>query len=48
MRKMQAYVYVEKHPHQACPAAWKEGETALTPSEDMVGRVADFMTNKQD
>lgn len=48
MRKMQAYAYVEKHPHQACPAAWKEGEEALTPSEDMVGRVADFLTNKQD
>lgn len=48
MRKMQAYVYVEKHPHQACPAAWKEGEEVLTPSEDLVGRVADFLTNKQD
>ncbi|OXS29476.1 MAG: peroxiredoxin [Desulfovibrio sp. MES5] len=48
MRKMQAYVYVEKHPHQACPAAWKEGEEVLTPSEDLVGRVGDFLTNKQD
>lgn len=46
VRKMQAYVYVYKHPHQACPAAWEEGEAVLTPSEEMVGRVADFWVCK--
>ncbi|MFT4301842.1 MAG: redoxin domain-containing protein [Desulfovibrio sp.] len=47
VRKMRAYVYVDQHPHQACPAAWEEGEGVLTPSEDLVGRVADFWVNRR-
>lgn len=46
VRKMLAYTYVEANPHQACPAAWKEGEDVLTPSEKLVGCVSDFLNNK--
>lgn len=43
VRKMLAYTYVEANPHHVCPAAWKEGEDVLMPSEKLVGCVADFL-----
>ena len=43
LRKMQAYTYLYDHPHQACPAAWEEGQKVLTPSESLVGRVYDYV-----
>jgi len=42
-RKMRAYTYLHERPEQACPAAWEEGQTVLTPSEKLVGRVSDFV-----
>ena len=43
LRKMRAYVYLHERPHQACPAAWEEGQPVLTPSEKLVGCVYDFI-----
>lgn len=42
-RKMRAYTYLHTHPHQACPAAWDEGAPVLTPSEQLVGRVYEYL-----
>ncbi|MFZ5771315.1 MAG: peroxiredoxin, partial [Thermodesulfobacteriota bacterium] len=39
LRKLKASIYVARHPEQACPANWREGEKTLTPSPDMVGKV---------
>lgn len=38
-RKIQAAQYVAANPNQACPAKWKAGEAALTPSLDLVGKI---------
>ena len=43
LRKMRAYTYLHERPHQACPAAWEEGQPVLTPSESLVGCVYDFI-----
>lgn len=43
VRKMRAYTYLYKNPHQACPAAWEEGQDVLTPSEKLVGRVYEYL-----
>ena len=42
VRKMQAFLYVESHPHEVCPAAWEPGSKALRPSEMAVGRISEF------
>ena len=39
LRKMEANVYLAKHPEQACPANWKPGDKTLTPTEELVGNV---------
>jgi peroxiredoxin (alkyl hydroperoxide reductase subunit C) len=39
LRKMEANVYLAKHPDEACPAKWKQGAKTLKPSEAMVGKV---------
>jgi len=39
LRKLKASIYVAKHPEQACPANWHEGEKTLTPSPEIVGKV---------
>jgi peroxiredoxin len=39
LRKMQANAYLMKHPDEACPAHWHEGEKTLKPSEKLVGKV---------
>lgn len=41
VRKMKAFVYTHKNPAEVCPAKWKPGEKTLTPSEKLVGRVAE-------
>jgi Peroxiredoxin len=43
LRKMQAYTYLYGHQDKVCPAAWEEGQDVLTPSENLVGRVYDFI-----
>jgi peroxiredoxin len=43
LRKLKASIYVAKHPEQACPANWHEGEKTLTPSADLVGKVYDAL-----
>jgi len=39
VRKVQAAQYIAANPNQACPASWKPGEEALTPSLDLVGKI---------
>jgi len=39
VRKMEANVYLIKHPDEACPAKWEPGKKTLTPSEELVGHV---------
>lgn len=39
VRKVQANVYLAKHPEEACPANWKQGAKTLKPGAGMVGRV---------
>lgn len=43
LRKLKASIYLAKHPEQACPANWHEGEKTLTPSADLVGKVYDAL-----
>jgi NADH-dependent peroxiredoxin subunit C len=39
LRKARAAQYVRDHPGEVCPARWVEGDDALTPSIDLVGRI---------
>lgn len=39
VNKIKAAQYVESHPGEVCPAKWKEGETVLKPSLDLVGKI---------
>ncbi len=39
LRKMEANVYLVKHPNEACPAKWHQGSKTLKPSEKLVGKV---------
>ncbi|MBU1228369.1 MAG: redoxin domain-containing protein [Proteobacteria bacterium] len=39
VRKMEANVYLAKHPAEACPAKWSPGDKTLTPGADLVGKV---------
>lgn len=39
LRKVKAAKYVSEHSGQVCPASWKEGDKALTPGMDLVGKI---------
>ena len=39
LRKLKAAQFTAAHPNQVCPAKWKEGAEALTPSLDLVGKI---------
>jgi NADH-dependent peroxiredoxin subunit C len=39
VRKIEANVYLQTHPEEACPARWQIGGKTLKPSEKMVGHV---------
>ena len=39
LRKVEANVYLMKHPDEACPAKWQKGAKTLKPNEAMVGKV---------
>jgi len=39
LRKLKAAQFTAAHPNQVCPAKWKEGAAALTPSLDLVGKI---------
>ena len=39
LRKLKAAQFVAANPGQVCPAKWKEGAAALTPSLDLVGKI---------
>jgi peroxiredoxin len=39
VRKVEANVYLQTHPEEACPARWHTGGKTLKPSEKMVGHV---------
>lgn len=39
LRKVKAAQYVYTHPGEVCPAKWKEGDTTLAPSIDLIGKI---------
>ncbi|KAA8734680.1 peroxiredoxin [Acinetobacter qingfengensis] len=39
LRKVKAAQYVAAHPGEVCPAKWKEGDSTLAPSIDLVGKI---------
>jgi len=39
LRKVKAAQYVAANPGEVCPAKWKEGESTLTPSLDLIGKI---------
>ena len=39
LRKVKAAQYVANHPGEVCPAKWKEGDSTLAPSLDLVGKI---------
>lgn len=39
VRKIEANVYLSKHPDEACPAKWHQGSKTIKPSEKLVGKV---------
>ena len=43
LRKVKAHIYLSKHPDEACPARWTEGEKTLKPSEKLVGKVGEAL-----
>jgi len=45
VRKMEANVYLIKHPDEACPAKWEPGKKTLTPSEKLVGHVYEALND---
>lgn len=44
VRKMKAFVYLQDHPEEVCPAKWEEGDKTLKPSSEIVGNVFDALT----
>jgi peroxiredoxin (alkyl hydroperoxide reductase subunit C) len=45
-RKMEANVYLQTHPEEACPAKWQKGSKTLKPNEEMVGHVYEALHGK--
>ncbi|TXJ10518.1 MAG: peroxiredoxin [Acinetobacter sp.] len=39
LRKLKAAQFVANHPGEVCPAKWKEGNTTIAPSIDLVGKI---------
>ena len=39
LRKVEAALFVASHDGEVCPAKWKQGETTLKPSIDLVGKL---------
>lgn len=39
LRKIKAAKYVLEHPGNVCPASWEEGDTVITKSLDLVGKI---------
>jgi peroxiredoxin (alkyl hydroperoxide reductase subunit C) len=39
LRKVKANIYIAKHPNEACPAKWEEGDKTLKPGAKLVGKV---------
>lgn len=48
VRKMEANVYLQDHPVEACPANWEQGKATLTPSEELVGKVYEALHKQSD
>ncbi len=44
LRKCQANVYLRANPAEACPAKWTPGAKTLTPSEKLVGKVYESLS----
>lgn len=39
LRKIKAAQYVRENPGEVCPAKWKQGDTTLAPSLDLIGKI---------
>jgi peroxiredoxin (alkyl hydroperoxide reductase subunit C) len=39
LRKVEAAQFVAAHPNEVCPAKWHKGDTAMTPTIDLVGKI---------
>ncbi len=39
LRKVKAGQFVREHGDQVCPASWEEGDSTLTPSSELVGKI---------
>ena len=37
--KLKAAIYVRAHPGEVCPAKWSEGDSTISPSLDLVGKI---------
>ncbi len=48
VRKIKAHLYLSKHPDEACPAKWREGDSTLKPSEKLVGRVGEYLVKNKE
>ncbi len=47
LRRLEAWKYVSEHPDEACPANWEPGKTTLKPGPQLVGRVGEFVNEKE-
>jgi peroxiredoxin len=43
LRKIKAFKYVRENPTQVCPAKWETGKKTLTPSKDIIGKIAESL-----
>ncbi len=39
LRKVKAAQYVAENPNEVCPAKWEQGDSTLSPSVDLVGKI---------
>lgn len=39
VRKVQAAIFIAKHPNEVCPAKWRPGDKTLKPGLDLVGKI---------
>ncbi|NPA34982.1 MAG: peroxiredoxin [Chlorobi bacterium] len=41
VRKLAAFIYVDQHPEEVCPAEWEPGKETLKPGAELVGKVGE-------
>ena len=43
VRRLKAYQFVEANPGAACPAHWEEGDKVIHKSENIVGKIGEYL-----